>query len=78
MPIPFEEDQIGVHHQDGIVIFDDSLYEQDLPKEIFEVPNLIMKLQKIPFEKILKQSEDNLTDTDISGMENQLKNLGYL
>ena len=78
VPIPFEEDQIGVHHQDGIVIFDDSLYEQDLPKEIFEVPNLIMKLQKIPFEKILKQSEDNLTDTDISGMENQLKNLGYL
>jgi predicted AlkP superfamily phosphohydrolase/phosphomutase len=80
VPLPFEDYQIGVHHRDGIVIFDNSLYEQVQPKEIFEVPNLIMKLQRIPFEKILNQSEDSkyLTDTEISDMENQLKNLGYL
>jgi predicted AlkP superfamily phosphohydrolase/phosphomutase len=77
VPLPFKDYQLGVHHMDGIVIFDNSLYEQDLPKEIFEVPLIIMKLQKIPFEIILRQSADNLTDTDISGIENQLKNLGY-
>jgi predicted AlkP superfamily phosphohydrolase/phosphomutase len=49
IPLPFDKQHIGVHHRDGIIIFDETLKHYELPKNIFDVPKIIMKLQDIPF-----------------------------
>jgi predicted AlkP superfamily phosphohydrolase/phosphomutase len=78
-PKPFDKQHIGVHHRDGIIIFDETLKHYELPENIFDVHKIIMKLQDIPFapSEELKESK-GLTVKESTEIENQLKNLGYL
>lgn len=70
---------LGVHHIDGIIIFDETLNHYKLPENIFDVPKIIMGLQDVPFSPLegLKEIK-GLTAKESSEIENQLKGLGYL
>jgi len=78
-PKPFGKLQLGVHHRDGIIIFDETLKHLKLSENIFDVPEIIMRLQDVPFTPLEELKEtDGLTAKESSEIENQLKRLGYL
>jgi predicted AlkP superfamily phosphohydrolase/phosphomutase len=78
-PKPFGIQHLGVHHSDGIIIFDENLKHYKLPENIFDVSKIIMKLQDIPFSPLAELKEiRSLTLKESTEIENQLKKLGYL
>ncbi|OGH03902.1 MAG: hypothetical protein A2W22_02875 [Candidatus Levybacteria bacterium RBG_16_35_11] len=78
-PKPFGKLQLGVHHRDGIIIFDETLKHYKLSENIFDVPEIIMRLQDVPFTPSGESKEtDGLTAKESDEIENQLKGLGYL
>ena len=78
-PKPFGMYHLGVHHGDGIIIFDESIKHLKLSENIFDVPEIIMRLQDIPFTPLGGLKEiGGLTAKESNEIENQLKGLGYL
>jgi predicted AlkP superfamily phosphohydrolase/phosphomutase len=79
IPKPFEIQHLGVHHRDGIIIFDESIKHHKLSENIFDVPEIIMRLQDVPFTPSGESKEiEGLTAKESTEIENQLKGLGYL
>lgn len=90
-PVPMEQ-MVGMHHRDGIIVLDSTLEDMDVPKDIHNVPGLIMKLQRIPFDPLASGAEQNPEpiapgapcsgrdgmEAEKAEIEDQLKSLGYL
>ncbi len=69
---------VGVHHVNGVVIFDGSV-KCGLPRDIFEMPGLIMGCLGLQFRPLGRaRGRAQVPDAESSRIERQLKGLGYL